>query len=159
MSRGKLTRPNHDLFPHGATAKPISQWPFFVRSCFPIHASPFMLPHSCFPIHASPFMLSHSCFPIHAFLFRATNSGPSSVPWAIHDGLGKPAHERSSPAKTWRLAQKVPFLSSRPGARNPIGRCVSPPIARSASASPITGANLKPCPLKPAAIATFEWSG
>ena len=45
------------------------------------------------------------------------------------------------------------------GARNPIGNAVRPSRARSASASPITGANLKPWPLKPHATATFANSG
>ena len=41
------------------------------------------------------------------------------------------------------------------GARNPIGNAVRPSTAKSASASPITGANLNPWPLKPQATATF----
>ncbi len=45
------------------------------------------------------------------------------------------------------------------GLRKPIGFGVPPLIARSASTSPTTLANLKPWPEKPAAIATCGWSG
>ena len=47
----------------------------------------------------------------------------------------------------------------RLGLKNPIGSFVPRVVARSASTSPITGANLKPWPLKPQAIATFACDG
>lgn len=39
--------------------------------------------------------------------------------------------------------------AKRPGANRPMGCCVEPAVARSARISPITGANLNPCPEKP----------
>ena len=45
------------------------------------------------------------------------------------------------------------------GLKKPIGSVVLPSVDRSASTSPITGANLNPCPLKPQAIATFACAG
>ena len=50
----------------------------------------------------------------------------------------------------WRQWYKAPIHARR--ARNPIGNCVDPFMARSASASPSTGMNLNPCPLNPHAI-------
>jgi hypothetical protein len=49
--------------------------------------------------------------------------------------------------------------ANRPGARKPIGCDVEPSRARSARMAPTTLANLKPCPEKPAAIATRDCSG
>ena len=48
---------------------------------------------------------------------------------------------------------------ARLGLKKPIGSVVLPSVDRSASTSPITGANLNPCPLKPQAIATFACAG
>jgi hypothetical protein len=50
-------------------------------------------------------------------------------------------------------------VANRRGPRNPTGSSVAPFVARSASASPSTGANLKPCPESPAASATRSWRG
>lgn len=41
--------------------------------------------------------------------------------------------------------------AGRAADRNPIGRSDDPSMTRSVSAEPTTGANLNPCPLKPAA--------
>jgi hypothetical protein len=51
------------------------------------------------------------------------------------------------------------FYEKRRGDRNSIGWPVSPASARSARISPITGANLKPCPENPQAIETWEYRG
>lgn len=75
--RGQSLRVNFDLFPHGATAKPISQWPFSI--------------------------------------------GPDI-----------------------RCFGSESDAQNRVGERNPMGCLVRPSVARSASTSPITGANLKP---------------
>ena len=72
-------------------------------------------------------------------------------------------HGRSTPAEGARLdrsrettAGQAVGEPKRRDERKPMGSLVSPLVARSASASPTTGANLKPCPLNPQAIATRD---
>ncbi len=80
---------------------------------------------------------------------RGPFAGPESGQW---DGTFFRCHRH-----TRRTGQPRAMLLL--GLRKPIGFGVPPLIARSASTSPTTLANLKPWPEKPAAIATCGWSG
>lgn len=68
---------------------------------------------------------------------------------------------RTRPVRDGRYPDRAhsAFVWSRRGDRNPIGCGVAPVRARSARISPTTLANLKPCPEKPAAMATCGCSG
>jgi hypothetical protein len=74
-------------------------------------------------------------------------NGSATLPFVIPSGAEEPAVQRNPPE------------SRRSSFRNPIGNAVFPSNTKSAKASAITGANLKPWPENPAAKTTFLNSG
>ena len=113
-----------------------------------------------------PEAVSRGCFPR---LFRCFPRRASRSPREIRarGGAATPRWFLVAPARCETSANRRHSADSptvgphiaRLGLKKPIGSVVLPSVDRSASTSPITGANLNPCPLKPQAIATFACAG